>query len=62
MYEIVSYHFKEGRIPLCDYLHFESANAALFQFIEGWYNRRRIHGQLNYQTPQEVEDQYHQSS
>ena len=23
---------------------------------DGWYNRRRIHGQLNFQMPQEVED------
>ncbi|MEI5909526.1 IS3 family transposase, partial [Bacillus spongiae] len=43
------------------YLHYESAKIALFQFIEGWYNRRRIHSQLNFQTPQEVEDKFRQS-
>jgi transposase InsO family protein len=38
------------------YLDYESAKLALFQYIEGWYNRKRIHGQIGYRTPQEVED------
>lgn len=61
---IDSFHanLKKEEVHHVTYLHFESANAALFQFIEGWYNRRRIHSQLNYQTPQELEDQYHQSA
>jgi putative transposase len=61
---IESFHaiLKKEEVHHVTYLHFESANAALFQFIEGRYNRRRIHSQLNYQTPQEVEDQYHQSA
>ncbi|WP_245644983.1 IS3 family transposase [Peribacillus loiseleuriae] len=61
---IESFHaiLKKEAVHHMTYLHFESANAALFQFIEGWYNRRRMHSQLNYQTPQEVEDQYHQSA
>ncbi|WP_328192616.1 IS3 family transposase, partial [Heyndrickxia coagulans] len=28
----------------------------LFEFIEGWYNRKRIHSCLGYMTPQETED------
>jgi putative transposase len=61
---IESFHaiLKEEEVYHVTYLTFESANAALFQFIEGRYNRRRIHGQLNFQTPQEVEDQFYQSA
>ncbi len=29
----------------------------MFQFIEGWYNRKRIHSSLGYNTPQDIEDQ-----
>ena len=37
---------------------FESRNRArseIFQYIEGFYNRRRIHQALDYQTPEQVE-------
>ncbi|WP_356715595.1 IS3 family transposase, partial [Peribacillus sp. Bi96] len=33
------------------------AKLAIFQFIEGWYNRKRIHSSLGYKTPQAIEDQ-----
>ena len=29
---------------------------ALFEFIEGWYNRKRIHSAIGYQTPYEIEE------
>ena len=29
----------------------------IFEFIEGWYNRRRIHSAINYRTPEEIEKQ-----
>jgi putative transposase len=32
--------------------------AALFEYIEAFYNRRRLHSTLNYKTPTEVEDLY----
>ncbi|MFA8440102.1 hypothetical protein [Pueribacillus sp. YX66] len=35
-----------------------SNHFTLFQYIEGWYNRKRIHGSIGYKTPQEVEDLY----
>ena len=40
------------------YIDGKSAELALFQYIEGWYNRKRIHGSIGYKTPQEMEDQY----
>lgn len=32
--------------------------AALFEYIEIFYNRQRLHSSLGYKTPAEVEDQY----
>ena len=37
------------------YVTFEQARMALFQYIEGWYNRKRIHGYINYLKPEECE-------
>ena len=31
------------------------ARAAIFDYIEGFYNTRRLHSGLDYQTPTEVE-------
>lgn len=33
----------------------EEAKAAIFEFIEVWYNRQRIHSSLDYMTPEEYE-------
>lgn len=33
---------------------FDEARVGLFEFIEGWYNRNRIHGSIDYQTPYQV--------
>ena len=38
------------------YLDFNSARLALFQYIEGWHNRKRIHSSIDYRTLQEMED------
>ena len=35
----------------------QEARTALFEYIEAFYNRRRIHQSLGYQTPQHVEEQ-----
>ncbi|WP_195515082.1 IS3 family transposase [Clostridium sp.] len=32
------------------YPNFEEANVAIFRYIEGWYNRKRIHSAINYMT------------
>jgi len=40
------------------YQTFEEAKLAIFEFIEGWYNTRRIHSSLNYMTPLEKMREY----
>lgn len=32
--------------------------ASLFEYLETYYNRRRLHSSLDYRTPAEVEDEY----
>ncbi len=55
---IESFHatLKKEEVYQTVYPNFETARLALFQYIEGWYNRKRIHGSINYLTPQEMED------
>jgi len=36
------------------YIDYKSTEFALSQYIEGWYNRKRIHGSVGYKTPQEI--------
>jgi putative transposase len=56
---IESFHatLKKEEIYCTQYVTFEQANIALFQYIEGWYNRKRIHSSINYKTPQELEEE-----
>ena len=37
------------------YRTFEEANMAIFKYIEGWYNRKRLHSSINYMTPEQCE-------
>jgi transposase InsO family protein len=55
---IESFHatLKKEEIHQTTYHDFDEARRALFQYIEGWYNRSRIHSRLDYLTPQEAED------
>lgn len=55
---IESFHaiLKKEEIHHFKYLDYQSAKRSLFQYIEGWYNRKRIHSSLGYKTPQEIED------
>lgn len=43
----------------CVYLHtfidYNHAKLVLFQYIEGFYNRKRIHSSINYMTPDKFE-------
>ena len=36
----------------------EEAEMAVFEFIEGWYNSRRRHSALNYDSPMEYESKH----
>lgn len=49
---IKSFHatLKKEEIHHVTYLDYPSAKIALFQYIEGWYNRKRIQGSLGYKT------------
>jgi len=57
---IESFHatLKKEEVNHVQYIDYKSAKLALFQYIEGWYNRKRIHGSIDYKTPQEMEDLY----
>ncbi len=33
------------------------ARSAIFEWIEGWYNRRRLHSTLGYLSPSQYEEQ-----
>ena len=46
---------KKEEVNLKEYETYEEAKLAIFEFIEGWYNRKRIHSAINYQTPYEIE-------
>lgn len=56
---IESFHasLKKEEVYTTNYLNFEEANQALFSYIEGFYNRNRIHSSINYLTPHEFERQ-----
>lgn len=57
---IESFHaiLKKEEVNHMQYTNYQSAELALFQYIEDWYNRKRIHGSIDYKTPQEAEDVY----
>lgn len=61
---IESFHsvMKKEEIYLHEYEDFKEAKAAIFEYIESWYNRKRIHSALGYKTPQQVEDEIIQSA
>ncbi len=57
---IESFHaaLKKEEVYTRVYYDFEDARRALFEYIESWYNRKRIHESINYMTPQEKEDEF----
>jgi transposase len=42
---------KKEEIYRHTYKDFDEANLAIFEYIESWYNRIRIHGSIDYMTP-----------
>lgn len=48
---------KKEEVNLHVYKTFEEAKRTIFEFIESWYNRRRIHSSIGYKIPYELENQ-----
>jgi len=44
----------------CRYETIEQAKLSVFEYIEGWYNSKRLHSSLGYVTPIEYELKYYQ--
>lgn len=55
---IESFHasLKKEEVHMVTYLDFNTARLAIFEYIEAWYNRKRLHGSIGYITPQKCED------
>lgn len=51
---IESFHsvLKKEEVNHKKYYNFKMAKRAIFEYIESWYNRKRIHSSINYMTPQ----------
>lgn len=56
---IESFHsvLKKEEVYLHTYQDFKEARRAIFEYIESWYNRKRIHSAIDYMTPQQKEDE-----
>jgi putative transposase len=39
----------------------EQARSSIFEYIEGWYNPRRLHSTLGYRSPDQAERDYHRA-
>lgn len=54
---IESFHatLKKEEVYRVKYFDFESAKMRLFEYIEGFYNRKRIHGSIGFISPDEFE-------
>ena len=50
---IESFHatLKKEEVHHKKYYDLTVAKRAIFEYIESWYNRKRIHGSINYMTP-----------
>lgn len=53
---IESFHsvLKKEEVHCKTYIDSQDAYNSLFEYIESWYNRRRIHSSINYMTPDAV--------
>ena len=53
---------KKEEVNQRSYVTFEEARLAIFEFIESWYNNKRIHSSLGYITPNEKERLYYKKT
>lgn len=55
---IESFHslLKKEEVHRKIYPDFKAAKMAIFEYIESWYNPKRIHSAINYRTPNEVHE------
>ena len=53
---------KKEEVNLVSYYDFDIARLAIFEYIESWYNRKRIHSSIGYLTPQAYEDRLKKSA
>ena len=49
---------KKEEVNVNTYKTFEEAKLAIFEFIESWYNNKRIHSSLGYITPNQKYNNY----
>jgi len=61
---IESFHasLKKEEVNLVTYYDYDAARLAIFEYIESWYNRKRIHSSIGYLTPQQYEDKLKKSA
>jgi transposase InsO family protein len=46
---------KQEHVFFCDYSTRDEARRSVFEWIEGWYNRERLHSALGNLSPEEYE-------
>lgn len=58
-----SFHasLKKEEVYIRHYLDFNDAKLHLFDYIEGFYNRNRIHSAINFLTPIQLEKSFSNS-
>lgn len=61
---IESFHasLKKEEVNLVTYYDYDAARLAIFEYIESWYNRKRIHSSIGYLSPQQYEDKVKKSA
>ena len=57
--EIFLSTLKSEHVHHCHYRARDKASSDLFYYIEGFYNRRRLHSSLGYESPETYERLYH---
>ncbi len=47
------FHTLKNELPKKKYQNLEEVRAAVFEYIETWYNKKRLHSSLGYKSPLE---------